>query len=129
MQHGPLRIASDNGAGLEPTLRRLARELAAAQETALDLQITVTEIVAHLGETRCDALFRLQDLDRLAQTLGDLATFTDAVAGATPRGWQIDARAAARDLHLRDLAVRLAVGGAACVAVPSDPESEDDFLL
>lgn len=129
MQHGPLRIASDRGVGLEPTIRALARELAAGRETALDLQMAVGELVASLGDTRCGALFRLQDLDRLAQTLGDLATFTDALAGAAPRGWQIDGRAAARDLHLRDLAVRLAAGGATCVAVPGDAGSEDDFLL
>jgi hypothetical protein len=124
MRHGPRSSASDHGAGLEPTLRRLARELAAAQDMALGLQVTVAGLIAGRGEAPFDALSRLQDLDRLAQTLGDLSTFTDAVAGATPEGWKVDARAAAGTLNLRDLAARLAASPTA-----ADPDSEDDFLL
>lgn len=129
MQHATLRIASDHDVGLEPALRALAREIAAGREMALDLQMTVGELVASPDAARREALFRLQDLDRLAQSLGDLAAFTDAVAGAAPRNWRIDGRAAVRDMRLRDLAVRLVADGAAGVATPSDPGSEDDFLL
>ncbi len=129
MQHGPLRVATERSIGLEPSLRTLAREIASAHEMALDLQMTVAELMNGLGDVRRDVLFRLQDLDRLAQTLGDLATFTDAVAGAAPRGWQIDGHAAAGSLHLRDLAVRLATAGAPCLTVATDAAPEDDFLL
>jgi hypothetical protein len=129
MQHGSLRITSGHGVGLEPMLRALARELAAGREVALDLQLTTAELIARVGDARCDAFLRLQALDRLTQTLGDLAAFTDALAGAAPPGWEIDGWAAARGLRLRDLAVRLATGDASCGAVPSDPGSEDDFLL
>lgn len=129
MQHGALRIASDRDAGPEPALHAMARELAAAQEAALDLQITVAEIVASPGAASSGALFRLQELDRLAQTLGDLSAFAAAAADAAPGGWRIDARAAVRDLRLRDVAARLAGGVAACVAAPSGSEPEDDFLL
>lgn len=129
MRAGPLSVAPTGGAGLEPTLRRLAGELAAAQEMALDLQVAVAGIIARLDGAPFDALFRLQDLDRLAQTLGDLSAFSDAVAGATPRGWQVDVRGASRDLHLRDLADRLAGSPPAGAPAPSDPDSGDDFLL
>ena len=127
MQHSPLRIASERDAELDPALRALVRELMAAREMALDLQVTVGEIVANLSAARSAALFRLQDLDRLAQTLGDLASFTGAVADATPSVRHFDRRLAARDLHLRELAMRL--GGAPCVALPDEAGSEDDFLL
>lgn len=127
MQHGLLRIASERGVGLDPAIRALARELLAARETALDLQLTLAELVAGLDGTRPDALFRLQGLDRLTQALGDLAAFTDAVADAVPRSCRIDAAAAASGLHLRDVAARLGAAGTPCVAVAPDPE--DDFLL
>lgn len=121
-------LAPEQGAEPEPALRALSRELAAAQETALDLQMTVAELVAAAGTSGRDALFRLQALDQLAQTLGDLATFAGAVAAATPAGWRLDGRAAVRELRLHDLAARLASGGAAVVAVVRS-EGEDDFLL
>ncbi|MFQ8433463.1 hypothetical protein, partial [Amaricoccus sp. W119] len=66
-------IAPDPPAGLEPTLRALSRELLAARDMSLDLQEAVAELLAAMGERSAAVPFRLQNLDRLTQTLGDLA--------------------------------------------------------
>jgi hypothetical protein len=88
-------------------LQALASELCAAQETALDLQISISSILTSLGNTSCDAIFSLQDVDRLAQILGDLSTFAQALAASSPETWHVDVHFAASRLNLRDLAHRL----------------------
>lgn len=88
-------------------LQALSVELLAAQETALDLQISISSILASLRGTHCDAIFKLQDVDRLAQILGDLSSFARALAISSPETWHVDVHAAASRLHLRDLAHRL----------------------
>lgn len=88
-------------------LQALASELSTAQETALDLQISISSILASLENESCDAIFRLQEVDRLAQILGDLSIFARALALSSPETWHVDAHAAASRFHLRDLAHRL----------------------
>jgi hypothetical protein len=94
-------------AAMQAPLRALALELSAVQETALDLQISISSILASLGDTSCDAVFSLQDLDRLTQILGDLSIFTQVLAVSSPETWHVDVYSAAERLNLRDLAHRL----------------------
>lgn len=140
MQPRTLRVVPDHAVEPASALGAMARELAAAQEMALDLQITVAELVARSGPMPGDVLFRLQELDLLSQTLKDLSTFAAALGTTAPESWKIDTAAATRELHLRDLAVRLATGEAppprapAAEAAGDDaaddaPGDEDDFLL
>jgi hypothetical protein len=108
--NAPLRIQDPEQAeatAMQAPLQALAFELSTARETALDLQFSISSILASLEEASCDAIFRLQEVDRLAQILGDLATFARALAISSPETWHVDAHAAASRLHLRDLAHRL----------------------
>jgi hypothetical protein len=106
-------------------LHALASELYAAQETALDLQISISSILTSLGDTSCDAIFSLQDMDRLAQILGDLSTFAQALAASSPETWHVDVHFAASRLNLRDLAHRLC-GDEVIPADSLAPLSEDN---
>lgn len=108
-QPSPSRIGqvTPNDTAMHAPLQALATELSAAQETALDLQISISAILATLGDKSCDAIFSLQDVDRLAQILGDLSTFAKALAASSPETWHVDVHCAASRLNLRDLAHRL----------------------
>lgn len=117
-------VAPDQPAGPEPTLRALSRELLAARDMSLDLQEAVAELLAAMGERSAAVPFRLQNLDRLTQTLGDLAGFVGALARVAPPGWSPDVAEAAGALRLRDLAARLA----GCPSAPA-PAGEEDWLF
>jgi hypothetical protein len=106
-------------------LKALASELSAAQETALDLQISISSILTSLGDASCDAIFSLQDVDRLAQILGDLSTFAQALAVSSPETWHVDVHFAASRLNLRDLAHRLC-GDEVIPAESLAPADEDN---
>ncbi len=126
-QTSSLRMAPDlpEAPALRAPLQALASELSAAQETALDLQVSISAILASLGDTSCDAIFSLQDVDRLAQIMGDLSTFAQALAASSPEAWHVDVHAAASRLHLRDLAHRLC-GDEVIPADSLAPADEDD---
>jgi hypothetical protein len=120
--------------GPEPTLHAVSRELAGARDMALDLQEATSGLIGRVTagaaaseSSSPDALFRLQNLDRLTQILDDLSSFLDQIARAAPDGWTIDAAAAARGLRLRTLAVRLT----GREGEPPGPPAAftDDFLL
>lgn len=108
-RNSPLRMGQESldVTTMHAPLKALATELSTAQETALDLQISISAILASLGDTSCDAIFSLQDVDRLAQILGDLSTFAQALAASSPETWHVDVHSAASRLNLRDLAHRL----------------------
>ena len=131
--HAAAPAAAPDGLAPASVLNGLARELAAAQEMALDLQVTVAALIAPAGNAPVDVLFRLQDLDLLSQTLKDLSTFAAAIGADMPEGWKIDTAAATRALHLRGLASRLATGEAPQRAAPAAEApgggEDDDFLL
>lgn len=109
IQEVSLRLAqtSLDATAMHAPLQALASELSAAQETALDLQISISSILSSLSDKSCDAIFSLQDVDRLAQILGDLSTFAKALAASSPETWHVDVHSAASRLNLRDLAHRL----------------------
>lgn len=110
---------------MQGPLQALAEELSTAQETALDLQISISSILASLGDTSCEAIFSLQDVDRLAQILGDLSTFAQALAASSPETWHVDVHSAASRLNLRDLAHRLC-GDEVIPAASLAPADEDN---
>ena len=90
--------------GPEPTLLAISRELASARDMALDVQDATSELIegasaggatgaggigagATMAGPSRDALFRLQNLDRLTQTLDELSDFLAERAEAAPPGW------------------------------------------
>lgn len=125
----PKSASQAAGSGLTPPLTALSGELSAAQELVLDLQISVSEVLQRAGGGSgadcCDAIYELQALDRLAQTLGDLATFSRALAGASPESWAGDAPDIAALLKLRDLAHRLCGGEAVPAGSLAGGDDED----
>lgn len=95
------------GTDQQPALRALSRELSAAREMALELQETVAELLTPGNGGPSAAMFRLQTLDRLTQTLEDLAGYAGALARGAPAGWTPDLSGTLDALRLRDLAARL----------------------
>lgn len=94
-------------------LAALAAELATTEAAVAGLEDTIARLVAAGLSTDAG----LQVLDRLRQTLADLAAFT-AVLAATGEG-EADLAAALTHVQLGDLAARLAGGTA--------PTGEDEF--
>ena len=132
MRHDcPLRNVTEDTdhTQMQAPLLALTVELASAQETALDLQISISEILSNLETGCCNAIFSLQDVDRLAQILGDLSTFARSLAASSPGTWHIDAHAAASLLHLRDLAHRLCGDEIVPIASLGDDSGDDGDLL
>lgn len=99
--------SADSSICINSALRALAAELTLAQEEALGVQDTIHEVVECLGDKPCDAIFRLQRMDYLAQILGDLSAFVDKIGGSVPDSVGIPVANATEGLHLRDLAHRL----------------------
>lgn len=120
-----LLFAADEARDLRSVLRALTGELEGAAATALGLQETIGAVLARLHEPAPE-IYALQAVDRLAQTLADLARFVAAISDGVPESWQVEAARAALALHQRELARRLAVPGAADAPAPPP---EDDFLL
>lgn len=88
-------------------LLALAGELTHARDVAEALDAGVGRLVAG----RADAICEVQAIDRLRQTLDDLAAFTAALAGTTLDGrgaGQDDLARALLGVRLRDVADRLA---------------------
>lgn len=117
---------------VEPMLQAVSTELASAREVALELQGTVSELVTRIGGPSGGAdvlelLLRLQELDRLTQTLEDLSRFTASLARSGATGGGFDAVTAAGGLQLRDLADRLTGRGPAQSEL--EPPPDDDVLF
>ncbi len=93
---------------INDALRALSEELAQAQQAALGVQDTIHEVVEALGDKPCDAIFKLQRMDYLAQILGDLSAFADKLSASVPGNLGMSKNDATGDLHLKDLAHRLA---------------------
>lgn len=124
------------GAEPNPTLGALSRELVAAREMALGLQDAVAELLASEGDGFSAAVFRLQSLDRLTQTLEDLAGYVAALAQGAGPGWRPDLTEALATLRLRDLAERLSGCEPVPAPVPTSPPGPsptpaggDDYLF
>ena len=120
-----LLFAADEARDLQSVLRALTGELDSAAATALDLQESIGALLGRL-HAPIPEIYALQAIDRLAQTLADLARFVGAISEGVPESWHIEAARAALALHQRELARRLALPAADDGPVPP---AEDDFLL
>jgi len=100
--------ADDPGEGrvvLEFVLGRVAEELSELAWLAHEIQ-AVSDVVARQGGIPHAGLLRLQDLDRLTQTLGDLAKATEVAAQAC-RDATIETETLTKAVILHDLRDRL----------------------
>ena len=120
-----LLFAADEARDLQSVLRALTGELEDAAATALALQDSIGAVIGRLREPTPE-VYALQAVDRLAQTLADLARFVGAVSEGVPESWHVEAARAALALHQRELARRLALTAGEEASVPPP---EDDFLL
>lgn len=94
-------------ASVRETLKRVSSELTSLSLSADRLQHIIGDVLSETASAKDDALFSLQDLDRMKQTLSELAHFVTALSQATPAESCVDIRQAEKRLALRDLAARL----------------------
>ena len=94
-------------ASVRETLKRVSIELTSLSLSADRLQHIVGDILTETAAAKDDGVFSLQDLDRMKQTLSELANFVTALSHATPAEACVDIRQAEKRLALRDLAARL----------------------
>ncbi|MEM9170310.1 MAG: hypothetical protein AAGC56_11725 [Pseudomonadota bacterium] len=99
--------ANDDAEAVRVTtlFERLSAELEQAAQTAGDTQRDVGDVLSSCGT--CTAPARLQELDRLTQTLGALADFLAALAAREAARGDVSIAEAARSVPLRALADRL----------------------
>ena len=97
-------------------LRRVAAELAQCQTMLHGLEEAVGPHMT--GSLAADHIHTLQDIDRLSQTLGDLATCLGVLATDLEGAAAIDARRLLAAMRLDALAQRL--GGGAVQSAPAD---------
>jgi hypothetical protein len=89
------------------TLRRVSRELRRAVVMVEDLEQVVSLAIALAGEAGADQMLELQKLDHLQQKILGVADFLDALSGAMPPEWTVDAKGASRCVLLSDLGAKL----------------------
>lgn len=102
--------------GPDAILRRIGGELAQCQAMLHGLEQAVGPHLA--GPLAADTSRALQDIDRLGQTLADLTTCLDLLAGELEGAAGIDARHLWGAMRLDDLARRL--GGRPVPPAPPD---------
>jgi hypothetical protein len=89
------------------TLRRASSELRNAIAMVEELEQAVGLAIALAGEAGAEQMFELQKLDHLQQKIIGVADFLDALSGAMPPEWRVDAKLASRRVLLADLGARL----------------------
>ena len=103
---------------LQLVLARVAEELASCAILSAEMESCVQDVIAGATQGRGAtvsilapaaqaARVRLQDLDRLTQSISDLSRFLAAVAPGLS-GHSLKIEEALADMHLRDLQIRLA---------------------
>lgn len=103
-------MTGEQHASVQKTLKHVSDELAALALSTDILQHVIGEILNTTTQAKGDAVFSLQDLDRIKQTLSGLADFMAEVSHATPTEYSVDISQASQCLTLRDLAARLNEG-------------------
>ncbi|MEO1000571.1 MAG: hypothetical protein AAFW69_08235 [Pseudomonadota bacterium] len=101
-------MAEEGARAASELLNDIASELAALARIADGVQHDVAdlcELVSAAGDPI--GIDDLQALDRLTQSLDDLARFHAVLATQVPAAWSVDAAAAAGELDLAELAARL----------------------
>jgi hypothetical protein len=89
-------------------LRRVALELRDLVQTVDGLQLLVGDLAPRGAGCDASVVKRLQDFDRLGQTLSGVADFSEALGSAAPDHWRLNPHPASRIVLLADLAARLA---------------------
>jgi len=113
---------SDQAAGLEPANIVLIRASIELQNMVLlsdHIQAVVSGLIEENGAEPSDALYQLQSLDRLRQTIAGIAEFIGSLATDVPPYWSVDAKHAARSVSLSDLRARLTGEPDASAATPA----------
>ena len=97
--------------GLHDMCRHLSSELLDLQELSLGIEKDFHEAIESSGARYSGAAQRrLQELDRLSQTLGCLGAFLNDVSDAVPEGLDPDIGGSLGAIHLPSVAARLAHG-------------------
>jgi hypothetical protein len=71
------------------------------------LQGQIGDLLISGGDDLPDDIYQVQDIDRVSQTIHDLARFLKTVALQAHPEWRIDATHAAENLTMSELALRL----------------------
>lgn len=83
------------------------------------LQSMVSDLLSDRAAETKDVDYKLQDLDRVTQTLGELSIFVEQISNDVDPDWEVDERKALSLLSLADLASRL--GSTNLVRNDNDP--------
>lgn len=96
----------------ETLTREIGRELDSLAILSAEVQLALS--LCHFAEhTDVSAIRGLQGIDRITQTLEDLARLMQALAADLPKGRDLAAAPLMATLHLRDLRLRLSSQGQA----------------
>ena len=106
---------------LPDILATVSHEVRLLADSAGELQNLLGNLVFTVGAGGSSALYDLQALDRLSQSLEAMSDFVGELAKLSPPDWKIDATAASHAVGLAELGRRL--NGAACIA----EEATGDF--
>jgi len=88
-------------------LARLAREIGALEQVTLGVETALDEFDPVVASALPVPSATLQELDRVRQTLGSLATLLDAISGDVPADCDLNVERLLRRLPLKSLADRL----------------------
>ena len=100
---------------LQTVHRRVSVELLDLQKISLDIERDLQETISASGmQHSAAARRRLQELDRLSQTLGCLGAFLEQTSESIPRQIALDMRQSLSAIHLKSVADRLAHGTEEC---------------
>lgn len=100
-------MSSVQDASVRDVLERVSAELKSLSVSAERLQDAIGDLITDNANLTSDAIVRLQDVDRMKQTLSDLARFVSDISDAAPAETCVDIQQATQSLALHDLAARL----------------------
>lgn len=102
-----MNMNSVQHASVREVLERVSAELESLSLSTERLQDAIGDLLTDNASLTNDAIVRLQDVDRMKQTLSGLARFVSDVSGAAPVETCLDIQQATQCLALHDLASRL----------------------
>lgn len=131
-EHAIVPHAPDGRLPAAEVLTRVSDELTALQSMAGQLQDVVGELARGRQIAAPSLVTRLQDMDRLTQSIACIADFVGRLGSGMPAAWTVDAGSAARTLPLADLALRLSQEEPCCTLLQDakaiEPAGEADFF-
>ena len=119
-----MTMSNAQHASVHEALARVSAELKSLSVSTERLQDAIGDLIADNARLTSDAIVKLQDIDRLKQTLSDLARFVSDISDAAPTENHVDIQEATQCLALHDLAARLRGETAG-----ADAHDEDEAFL